>query len=89
VNSDTAIHLAVQALMMTLKISLPFLIAGLLVGLVISVFQAATHIQEITLTFIPKILATGLVMVVAGPWMLREMVGYTRDLYLSIPSLVG
>ena len=88
-NSDTAIHLAIQALMMTLKISLPFLLAGLLVGLVISVFQAATHIQEITLTFIPKILATGLVMVVAGPWMLREMVGYTRDLYLSIPSLVG
>jgi flagellar biosynthesis protein FliQ len=89
VNGDTATHLAVQALMMTLKLSLPFLLAGLLVGLAVSIFQAATQIQEITLTFIPKMLAIGAVALLAGPWMLDQMVGYTRDLYMSIPGLVG
>jgi len=70
-------------------VSGPFLIAGLLVGLLISVFQAVTQIQEQTLTFIPKMLVTGLVILLAGPWMMGEMVGYTVALYTSIPSMVG
>lgn len=88
-NADTATHLAMQALMLTLKVSLPFLLAGLIVGLAVSIFQAATQIQEITLTFIPKFVAMGVVLFVAGPWMLDQLLVYTRDLFLGIPSLVG
>jgi flagellar biosynthetic protein FliQ len=73
----------------TLEVASPFLVAGLTVGLLVSIFQAATSIQEVTLSFIPKILVTGTVVVVAGPWMLAQLVGYTQSLFLSIPSLVG
>ena len=88
-NQDTVTHLSMDAMMLTLKVSAPFLLAGLVVGLVVSIFQAATQIQEQTLTFIPKILVTGLVVAVGGPWMLNEMIGYTRALFESIPSLVA
>jgi flagellar biosynthetic protein FliQ len=88
-NNDTAIHLAVEALMLTLKISMPFLLAGLIVGVLVSLFQAATQIQEQTLTFIPKILAMGAVLFLAGPWMLDSLVGYAHDLYSQIPALAG
>jgi flagellar biosynthetic protein FliQ len=73
----------------TMKISAPFLVAGLAVGLLVSIFQAATQINEATLSFIPRIVVTGAVVVLAGPWMLDQMVGYTQALFLSIPSLVG
>jgi len=88
-NSDTAVHVTSQALMMALKIAGPFLIAGLIVGLLVSIFQAVTSIQEQTLAFIPKILVTGAVIAIGGPWMLDSIVGYTRDLYTSIPTLIG
>ena len=61
----------------------------MLVGLVVSVFQAVTQIQEMTLSFIPKILAMVVVIVVAGPWMLGQILTWTQELYGSIPSLVG
>ena len=88
-NQDTVVHLATQAITVGIEVSAPFLLAGLVVGLVISIFQAATQIQEVTLTFIPKIIATAVVIVIAGPWMLDQLVGYTRALYLSIPLLAG
>ena len=88
-NSDTAVHLTSQAMMMALKISGPFLVAGLIVGLLVSVFQAVTSIQEQSLAFIPKILVTGAVIAIGGPWMLDQMVSYTRDLYTSIPAMLG
>ena len=86
---DTVINLTVEAMELALKIGLPLLLAGLAVGLVISVFQAVTQIQEQTLTFIPKILATVAVIIVAGPWMLDQLVVYAEELYLSIPELSG
>jgi flagellar biosynthetic protein FliQ len=89
VNQDTVTHLSVQAMTLALKVSAPFLIAGLAVGLIVSIFQAATSIQEQTLTFIPKIVVTGLVVAIAGPWMLDQIVGYTQHLFESIPTLVG
>jgi flagellar biosynthetic protein FliQ len=89
VTRDTVVSLAVDAMMLALKIGMPILLAGLVVGLVISVFQAVTQIQEQTLTFIPKILATALVVVIAGPWMLDQLVAYAQDLYGAIPRLVG
>lgn len=88
-NPDTVTSLGMQALTVTLEISMPFLLAGLIVGLVVSVFQAVTSIQEPTLSFIPKIIATGAVMALAGPWMLDQMLAYVQNLYTSIPSMVG
>ena len=88
-NQDTATQLALQAIEVALKVAGPFLIAGLIVGLLVSIFQAATSIQEATLAFIPKILVTGVVIVVGGPWMLSQLLSYTSALYQSIPSLVG
>jgi flagellar biosynthetic protein FliQ len=89
VNQDTAVHLALQAITIAMKVSAPFLLSGLIVGLLVSIFQAATQIQEQTLSFIPKILVVGAVLAIAGPWMLDQMLGYTHDLYASIPGLVG
>ena len=88
-NEDVVINLVTDALQVSLKIALPLLLAGLVVGLLISIFQAITQIQEMTLTFIPKILATVVVIVVAGPWMLSEVLTYTEQLYSGIPGLVG
>ena len=88
-NQDSVTHIAVQALAITLKISMPFLLTGLIVGLVISVFQAVTQIQDATLSFIPKILVTGAVLALAGPWMLSRLLSFTTELFRSIPSVVG
>jgi flagellar biosynthetic protein FliQ len=80
VTRDDVVSLGVQALELTLKISLPLLLVGLVVGLLISVFQAITQIQEQSLAFIPKLLATAVVLVVAGPWMLDQLLVYAHDL---------
>jgi len=87
-NTDVVISLATQAMQLALKVGLPLLLAGLVVGLIVSVFQAVTQIQEQTLAFIPKIIAIALVLVIAGPWMLGQVLSYTNDLYSSIPGLV-
>ena len=88
-TEDTVIQLVVGAVELALKVGLPLLLVGLAVGLVISVFQAITQIQEQTLTFIPKIVATIAVLVIGGPWMLDQLLQYTTELWLSIPDLVG
>jgi flagellar biosynthesis protein FliQ len=88
-NQGTVTHLSIQAMTLALKVSAPFLLAGLAVGLIVSIVQAATQIQEQTLTFIPKILVTGVVIAIGGPWMMDQVVGYTRQLFESIPTLVG
>jgi flagellar biosynthetic protein FliQ len=87
-DTDLVISLAVGAMELALKVALPLLLVGLAVGLIISVFQAVTQIQEQTLSFIPKIVGMGLVLVVAGPWMLSEVITYTQELYSSIPTMV-
>jgi flagellar biosynthetic protein FliQ len=71
----------------TLEVSMPILGVTLVVGLLVSIFQAVTQLQEPTLTFIPKVLATVVVIVVAGPWMLNTMLGFTIDLWSGIPSI--
>jgi flagellar biosynthesis protein FliQ len=88
VNEDVVINVGMQAMQLAFKIAMPLLLVGLVIGLVISVFQAVTQIQEQTLTFIPKIVGMGLVLVVAGPWMLSEIVTYTEQLYSSIPTMI-
>ena len=88
-TQDQVVSLVVDAMSVSLKIALPVLLVSLVVGLAVSIFQAVTQIQEQTLTFIPKVVAMAAVIVVAGPWMLGQIVSYTQNLYESIPSLVG
>lgn len=78
-----------RALEITMLLSAPLLLVALIVGLLVGVFQAATQINEMTLSFIPKLVAMGAVMVIAGPWMLKVIVSYTRELFESIPGLIG
>ena len=88
---DTAmvVDLARQALWMTMLISAPMLLVGLLVGLIVGIFQAATSINEQTLSFIPKLLSLGLTAAVFGGWMINTLVDYTKVLYGRIPGLFG
>ena len=88
-DQDVVITLVSGALALALKVALPLLGVGLVIGLAVSVFQAVTQIQEQTLSFIPKVLALAGVLVVGGPWMLNQILTYTQDLWLSIPQLVG
>jgi len=83
------VEIGQQALIITLVISAPMLVAGLVVGLLVGVFQAVTQIHEMTLTFIPKILAITGIMLALLPWMIIKMVDYTVDLFNRIPSLIG
>jgi flagellar biosynthetic protein FliQ len=88
-DQDVVVSLATQAMSLALKISLPLLGVGLLVGVVISIIQAVTQIQEQTLAFIPKVLAMAAVLVIGGPWMLNQLLSYTSELWSSIPNMVG
>jgi flagellar biosynthetic protein FliQ len=88
-DTDVVVSLATQAMSLALKISLPLLGVGLVVGVLISIIQAVTSIQEQTLSFIPKVLAMAIVLVVGGPWMLNQLLAYTTDLWTSIPDMVG
>jgi flagellar biosynthesis protein FliQ len=88
-DTDVVISLATQAMSLALKISIPLLGVGLIVGVLISVIQAVTSIQEQTLSFIPKVLAMAVVLVVGGPWMLNQLLSYTTELWSSIPNMVG
>jgi flagellar biosynthesis protein FliQ len=81
------LDLTQRAVAVALMICAPILGIGLLVGLVVSVFQAATQIQEMTLTFVPKIVAVAGVLVFFGPWMLRSMVNFTTKLFIGLPYL--
>lgn len=78
-----------HALEITLLLSAPPLLVALAVGLLVGIFQAATQINEMTLSFIPKLVGVALSLMVAGPWMLKLIVAYMRELYESIPGLLG
>lgn len=86
---DTVLDLGQQALQLTLLLCAPMLLVALGIGVLVGIFQAATQINEMTLSFIPKLLAMAAVMVLTGPWMLRLLTDYTRQLIERIPSLVG
>jgi flagellar biosynthesis protein FliQ len=88
-DQDTVVNLATQAMTLALKIAGPILLVGLVIGLVVSIFQAVTSIQEQSLSFIPKIIGVAAIVVLLGPWMLGQLVTYTQNLFLSIPQMVG
>lgn len=85
----TVIDLDRQALELTLLVSAPLFIAALVTGLVVSIFQAATQINEQTLSFVPKLIATFITLVVAGPWMITMMTDFIRRLFENIPAMIG
>ena len=86
---EVVMNIGRQAVEMTLILSGPMLLAALVIGLIVSIFQAATQINEQTLSFIPKLIGSFIVMILAGPWTLQMMVDYIRRLFESIPQLIG
>jgi flagellar biosynthetic protein FliQ len=86
---ETVITIGTRALEITLLLAAPLLLVALVTGLVVGAFQAATQINEMTLSFIPKVLGMALTVVVAGPWMLKVLISYTRELFESIPNLIN
>ena len=88
-DSQQAFHLGQQGLYMLLLVSAPLLLTVLVVGLVVSVFQAATQINESTLSFVPKVVAAVAVLAIAGPWMLTMLVEYIQRTLMAIPTAVG
>ncbi|EEP98826.1 Flagellar biosynthetic protein FliQ [Yersinia ruckeri ATCC 29473] len=81
--------LGTEAMKIALALAAPLLLAALISGLLVSLLQAATQINEMTLSFIPKILAVFATMVIAGPWMLNLILDYMRNLFTSLPTLIG
>ena len=88
-SGDLVIQLGQEALMIVMLVSAPMLGLGLLVGLLVSVFQATTSIQEQSLAFIPKIIAVFVAVLIFGPWMLRIMVEYIMNIFVNLPSYIG
>lgn len=86
---ETVLNIARQTIEVTALLAGPLLIASLIVGLIIAMFQAATQINEMTLTFIPKLITIGMVLMIAGPWLLQILMGFTVRLIQSIPQLIG
>jgi flagellar biosynthesis protein FliQ len=89
VTPENVMDLAHRMLVVTTMIAAPMLLIALITGLVIGMLQAATQINEATLSFIPKLLLLVLTLFVAGPWILRVLTDFTRDLYTSIPTVIG
>ena len=85
----TVIELGRHAVELMLLVSAPLFLAALVTGLIVSIFQAATQINETTLSFVPKLIVIFLTLIVAGPWMLTLITDYMRQLYQSIPTIIG
>lgn len=88
-SPTTVIEIGRGALELTLLMSAPLFIAALVTGLIVSIFQAATQINEATLSFVPKLVAIFITLILAGPWMITMMTDYIRRLYESIPGVIG
>jgi flagellar biosynthesis protein FliQ len=81
--------IAAGAMVMTAKLALPILLTSLVIGLVVSLFQSVTQIQEVTLTFVPKLVGIALVFMIAGHWMLGQFTDYVQQLFAQVTSLLG
>ena len=86
---ETIFLVSQNAMVVAIKLTAPILLSSLAVGLVIAMFQAATQINEMTLTFVPKLITIGLVLTLAGPWMLQMYIDYLQDVLRNIPNLIG
>lgn len=88
-NPETVMTMGRTAMEVTLMVAAPLLLVALIIGLIVSIFQAATQINEATLSFIPKLVGIFVALVVAGPWMLSVMTDYMRQVFTGIPGLIG
>jgi flagellar biosynthetic protein FliQ len=89
VTDNAVIDIALQTMLVALKLSAPILVPALVIGFVISVFQSMTQIQEVTLAFVPKVIGVGISLLVCGNWMLHTLIAYTDDLFAQLPHLLG
>lgn len=88
-TTDMVVALARQSIEVALFLAMPMLAVSLVVGVFVSVLQAATQIQEMTLTFVPKILSMFIALLIAFPWMMDKMLSFTRELFMNIPMYLG
>lgn len=88
-NPESVMTIGRHAMEVTLMVAAPLLLVSLIIGLVVSIFQAATQINEATLSFIPKLVGIFVALIVAGPWMISVMTDYMREVFTGIPGLVG
>lgn len=86
---ESVMSLGRHAMEVTLMVDAPMLLGALIIGLIVSIFQAATQINETTLSFMPKLVGIFVALVVTGPWMLSVMLDYRREMFTSMPSMVG
>lgn len=87
-TDSTVIDIAIQTMMITAKLAAPILVVSLAIGVAVSLLQSVTQVQEYTLTFVPKLAGIALVIVVAGSWMLHQLIAFTQDLFERVPSLI-
>ena len=88
--TDSAVlEIALQTMVVALKLSAPILIPSLVIGFVISLVQSMTQIQEFTLAFVPKLIGVGVSLLISGNWMLHTLIDYTNDLFARLPGLLG
>lgn len=87
-RDTTVVELGVQAILLSAKLCAPILLTALFIGFGVSLFQSVTQIQEVTLSFVPKAIGIGVVIVICGNWMLHELVSFTVDLYERIPQIL-
>lgn len=88
-TETSVLEIGLQAMLAATRLAAPLLLTALVVGLLVGLLQSVTQIQEATLTFVPKFLALGLVLLIAGGWMLTELVSFTQQMYGMIPQLVS
>jgi flagellar biosynthesis protein FliQ len=89
VTDRDVLDIALQTMLVALKLSLPLLIPALVIGFAVSLFQSMTQIQEFTLAFVPKLIGIGVSLLLTGNWMLHTLIDYTQDLFARLPGLLG
>jgi flagellar biosynthesis protein FliQ len=89
VTDSDVLDIALQTMVVALKLSAPILVPALVIGFVISLFQSMTQIQEVTLAFVPKVIGVGISLLFSGNWMLHTLIDYTHDLFQRLPGLLG
>ncbi len=88
-TDTTVISIALQTIIVALKLSAPILVTSLVIGFTVSLFQSMTQIQEFTLSFVPKLVGVGIALVVSGNWMLQTLIDFTQDLFDLVPTLLA
>nr|WP_274636018.1 flagellar biosynthesis protein FliQ [Microbacterium bovistercoris] len=88
-SPEAALDIGAQALVIAAKLAAPILVTALVVGFAISLLQSITQVQEVTLSFVPKAIAVGIALLVAGNWMITEMISFTNEMFTRIPTLLS